>query len=311
MASIRWRAHDIRPDEGAAVTTDTNAPLTDDTDSLASLRPTTEEAVTAASDTTSDLTDDDTEDEGLLDRAADRLERNGAAAAAADALGSSPLMAHWTEKVAVLEGDLDAESAADKTMLDTVAKDMAARPSAEVGGVDIAAVKAADPGFDDQGFVASCRETLELVRKARAVRDPRFADCLLSPQLATELTAAVGADEAANRHHVEPELEISSCAITAASVDGGVPTVTVRFHLTGEELDRDTFMRVVAGTDAETQWDEDWTFARTGANGCDAVDEDHATRTDDQGGWMVAHRGWVATAIQRVGAPDALDPQNI
>ena len=293
------------------MTTDTNAPITDDTDSLASLGPSNTEAVTATSDPTSGPTDDETEDEGLLDRAADRLQRNGEAAAVAEALGSSPLMAHWTEQVAVLEGDLDDESAADKTMQETVAKDMAARPSAEAAGVDIGSVKAADPGFDDQGFLASCRETLELVRKARAVRDPRFADSLLSPELATELTAAVGADVAANHHHVEPELEISSCAITAASVDGGVPTVVVRFHLTGEELDRDTSMRVVAGTDAETQWDEDWTFARTAANGCDAVDEDHATRTDVQGGWMVAHRGWVATAIRRVGAPDALDPQNI
>ena len=282
MASIRWRAHDIRPDEGAAVTTDSNAPLTDETN-----------------------------DEGLLDRAADRLERDRPLAATAAALGRSPLMGHWTQNIATLEGDLDAETAADKTMLDTVQQDMATRPSAEADGVDIAAVKAADPAFDDQQFLGSCREALELVRKARAVRDPRFADSLLSPQLAAELSAAVASDEASNRHHVEPELEIASCAITAASVDSGVPTVVVRFHLTGEELDRDTSMRVVAGSDADTQWDEEWTFARTAADGCDAVDEDHATRTDDQGGWMLPHRGWVATAIQRVGTPDALDPQNI
>lgn len=105
--------------------------------------------------------------------------------------------------------------AADKTMLDTVQQDMAERPAAEVRGVDIAAVKAADPGFDDQRFLSACRETLELVRKAPAVRDPRFTDGVLSAQLSSELS------------------------------------------------------------------------------------------------WMVPHRGWVATAIQRVGAPDALDPQNV
>lgn len=262
-------------------------------------------------DTNAPMTDDDTEGESLLDKAADRLESNRAAAATAAALGRSPLMGHWTENIATLEGDLDAETAADKTMLDTVQEDMAERPSAEANGVDIAAVKAADPSFDDRQFLGSCREALELVRKARAVRDPRFADSLLSPQLAAELSAAVASDEASNRHHVEPELEIASCAIASASVTDGVPTVVVRFHLTGEELDRDTSMRVVAGTAAETEWDEDWTFARTAADGCDAVDEDHATRTDDQGGWMLPHRGWVAAAIQRVGAPDAIDPQNI
>ena len=261
-------------------------------------------------DTSAPLTDD-TGDEGLLDRAADRLERDRPVAAAAAELGTSPLMGHWTEHMATLEGDLDAESAADKTMLDTVQQAVAARPGAEANGVDIAAVKAVDTSFDDQQFLGACRETLELVRKARAVRDPRFAESLLSAQLASELSTAVADDDASNRHHVEPGLEIASCAITAASVADGVPTVVVRFHLTGEELDRDTSMRVIAGTETESEWDEDWTFQRTAADGCDAVDEDHALRTTEQGGWLLPHRGWVATAIQRAGAPDALDPQNI
>lgn len=254
---------------------------------------------------------DETEDGGLLDRAADRLERDRPVAAAAAALGRSPLMGHWAENIATLEGDLDAESAADRTMLDTFQKDMAARPSAEDGGVDIAAVQAADPGFDSQRFLGACRETLELERKARAVCDPRFADALLSPELAAELSTAVANDDASGRHHVEPELEIASCAITAAGVENGVPTVVVRFHLTGEELDRDTSMRIVGGTATESAWDEEWTFQRTAADGCDAVDEDHALRTAGQGGWMLPHRGWVATAIQRIGVADALDPQNI
>lgn len=262
-------------------------------------------------DTNEPLTNLDDDTESLPDRLADRLERDRPVAAAAAALGRSPLMGHWTQHIATLEGDLDAESAADKTMLDTVQQDMAARPAPEAAGVDLAAVTAADPGFDDQRFLSASRETVQLVRKARAVRDARFAEGLLSAPLAAELSSAVAADDASGRHHVEPALEIASCAITAASVENGVPTVTVRFHLTGEELDRDTAMRVIAGSTAETAWDEEWTFQRTAADGSDAVDEDHALRTDDQGGWMMPHRGWVATAIQRIGVPDALDPQNI
>ena len=282
----------------------------DPADTLAGVRHQTDEGLAVTTDTDAPLTDD-TEDEGLFDRAADRLDRDPAAAAVAAELGSSPLMSYWTEHMATLEGDLDAETAADKTMLDTVQQAMSARTAAEADGVDIAAVKAVDTGFDDQQFLGACRETLEHVRKARAVRDPRFADSLLSPQLASELSTTVADDDAANRHHVEPGLEIATCAITAANVANGVPTVTVRFHLTGEELDRDTSMRVIAGTESETAWDEDWTFQRTAADGCDAVDEDHALRTTEQGGWLLPHRGWVATAIQRVGTPDALDPQNI
>ena len=264
--------------------------------------------MTTDSDAT--LTNDD-ESEGLADRAADRLERDRPVAAAAAALGRSPFMGHWTEHMAAVLSDLDQETAADKTMLDTVQQAMSTRPPAEAEGVDIAAVKAVDAGFDDQQFLGSCRETLDLVRKARAVHDARFADGVLSADLAAALSAAVSADEASHEHLVEPELEIATCAITGARVDGGVPTVVVRFHLTGEELERDASMRIVAGNDSAREWDEDWTFQRTAAEGCDAVDEDHALRTQDQGGWMLPHRGWLATAIHRVGAPDPLDPQNI
>ncbi|MBV8526696.1 MAG: TIM44-like domain-containing protein, partial [Candidatus Dormibacteraeota bacterium] len=269
------------------MTADTDTPLTyDDTESLpdraadheggapavpaaAAPVPSPEEAaVTADSDAPPT---DAGESEGPADRVADRLERDRPVAAAAAALGRSPLMGHWTEHIATLESDLDAESAAEKTMLDAVQRDMAARPPAEAAGVDISAVKAADPGFDDRRFLSACRETLELVRKARAVRDPRFADGLLSAPLAAELSSAVTADSASGRHHVEPELEIASCAITGASVENGVPTASVRFHLTGEELHRDTAMRVIAGTTAETAWDEEWTFQRIAADGSDAV----------------------------------------
>lgn len=84
-----------------------------------------------------------------------------------------------------------------------------------------------------------------------------------------------------------PQLEIVNAAITAARADDGIPTVAVRFHLRGEELDGDGTLRIVGG------------------------DEQHALLTREQGGWMFPRRGFVVMAIQRVGAPDPLDPQSI
>lgn len=262
-------------------------------------------------DPTPDVTDGDQATEGFADRVVDRLERDRPVAAAASALGRSPLMGHWTEHMATLLDDLDAEAAADKHRLDTFQQAVDERPAAEAPGVDVAAIKAVDAGFDDEQFLGAARETLELVRKARSIDAPRFAESLLSPQLTAELLAAVNNDNATQRFHVFPQLEIDAATITSARVEEGTPAIVVRFHLRGEELDRDGSLRVVAGDDSEHEWDEDWTFQRPPQSDTDSVDEQHALLASEEGGWMFAHRGWVVTAIQRVGAPDPLDPDNI
>lgn len=108
-----------------------------------------------------------------------------------------------------------------------------------------------------------------------------------------------------------PQLEIVNAAITAARADDGIPTVAVRFHLRGEELDRDGTLRIVVGDGSEHEWDEEWTFQRHPRPDTEAVDEQHGLLTREQGGWMFPRRGFVVMAIQRVGAPDPLDPQSI
>jgi len=97
---------------------------------------------------------------------------------------------------------LDAEQAADTRMLDTEARIIAERPPAAAAGVDLAAIKQVDPGFDDQGFLGIAREIFYDAARVHAAAGPAL-----------------------------PEPEIRAAVITAASVSDGREVVTVRFTL--------------------------------------------------------------------------------
>ena len=244
--------------------------------------------------------------EHIEDEFADRAAQNPVARG----LGSA-LMPGWNKGVQTLLGDLDAEAAADKAMLDTEERVLAERPTAEAAGVDIAPIKAADPAFEDQLFLSIARESFYHVREARSMDDPRFADAILSPQLMEELSTVMAGDVAAHRHHLLPALEIKTAVITTAAVTDGKMMLTVRFHLSGEQLDRDDKMNIVSGTTDVVEWDEDWAFWRDPSVNADDIDQQHDLAREIDGGWMFAHKGWVVTSITRVGLPDLSSANNL
>ena len=83
------------------------------------------------------------------------------------------------------------------------------------------------------------------------------------------------------------------------------------FHLSSEEVDRDSAGAVIAGDLSEREWDENWTFWRDPSTDPSAVDSDEGVSMVNPRGWLFAHRGWVVTSIKRVGVPDPLDPSNL
>jgi predicted lipid-binding transport protein (Tim44 family) len=173
----------------------------------------------------------------------------------------------FDRKVRRILDDIDAEAAATQRLYDTEQALMDNRPSAEGQGVDISAVKALDPSFDDQRFLSVARESFYGIRKARVLDNPALADGEPSPQLMSALGNVVNGDVASHRHHLLPGLEVRTAVIQSVDVTGGKITIVVRFHLESEEVDRDTTGRVVAGGFSEHNWDEDWTFWRDPAIG--------------------------------------------
>lgn len=117
------------------------------------------------------------------------------------------------------------------------------RPSAEAPGVDVSAVKALDPSFDDQEFLTIARESFYSVREARGSDKPSLADAEFSAELMAQLRDVVQGDVASHRHHLLPGLEVRSAVIGSVDVTGGKFTLVVRFHLSSEELDRANWAR--------------------------------------------------------------------
>jgi predicted lipid-binding transport protein (Tim44 family) len=204
--------------------------------------------------------------------------------------------------------DMEAEAASFNKMLDAEDSMLKNRPPAEATGVDISAINALDPSFDDQQFLEVARECFYNIREARTSDNPLLADLELSPELMTELRDVIQGDVTSHRHHLLPGLEIRTAVIRSVDVTAAKFTIVVRFHLESEEVDRDAKGEVVAGDFNEREWDEDWTFWRDPTVDSGSIDRQH---TLTPGGWMCEHRGWVVTSIERLGPQDPLDPTNL
>ena len=177
------------------------------------------------------------------------------------------------------------------------------RTSPELPGVDLSAVKQADPEFDAEAFRAIARETFYKVREARTLQNPPESAELLSPQMQREIQHEISGDAASHRHHLLPFLWVNDVVISGAEVAGGQEEIRVRFSISaGEEDADDRTGQVPAGGSTEHSWEELWRFARNPKADTSASDERHEITNERTGQWLVAHRGWVVTEITRVPA---------
>jgi len=201
-----------------------------------------------------------------------------------------------------LGADVNAADVTDDQRFGDFADSLANRPTAAADDVDLSAIKALDAAFDGQEFLTIARDCFYHVRQARTTRNPNLDDAILSPQLEKELDDVIAGDVAAHRHHLLPGLEIRTIVITSAAVTDGTLTLTTRLHLVGEEAERDDSFKLVSGSEQAHEWDEDWTFWRDPSVDSSATDRQRTEMRQSQGGWFIAHKGWMVTAIERAGA---------
>jgi len=188
-------------------------------------------------------------------------------------------------------------------MVDGVVAALDDRTPAELPGVDTSAIRQVDPGFDDEAFRAIARETFYKVREARKLQNPPESAELLSPQMQRELQNAISGDVASHRHHLLPFLTVKDAVIAGAQVIGGQEQIDVLFSISAVEEDLDDRTgQVLAGDTCEHSWEERWRFAREPQADTSASDERHEITFDRTGQWMVAHRGWIVTQIERLPA---------
>jgi len=187
--------------------------------------------------------------------------------------------------------------------VDGVVAALKERTPPELPGVDLSAVKQIDPEFDDESFRAVARETFYKVREARTLQNPQESAELLSPQMQREIQDEISGDAVSYRHHLLPFLSVNDVVISGAEVVGDQEEIRAHFSISaGEEDADDRTGQVLAGGSTEHSWEELWRFTRNPQADTSASDERHEitnVRTDQ---WLVAHRGWVVTAITRLPA---------
>jgi len=175
------------------------------------------------------------------------------------------------------------------------------RTPATLPGVDANVIKQIDPEFDAEAFRAIARETFYKVREARKLQNPQETAELLSHEMQLQLQSAIEGDVASHRHHLLPFLWIKDAVIAAAQVVDGREEIDVRFSISAAEEDVDDRTGQVAeGDTAEHAWDELWRFTRTPGADTAVSDERHEITLAEPDRWLVAHRGWTVTSIERL-----------
>jgi predicted lipid-binding transport protein (Tim44 family) len=135
-------------------------------------------------------------------------------------------------------------------------------PGAEIAG--IAAIKAADRGFDDMGFLAGARGAFEIIVNAFAKGDTASLQPLLSEPVFASFSDAIRARDAAHETHETNLLAVKAIEIADAALEGTTATVTVKFVSDQINVTRGPDGAVIDGNPDQVEEKTDlWSFARS------------------------------------------------
>jgi predicted lipid-binding transport protein (Tim44 family) len=128
----------------------------------------------------------------------------------------------------------------------------------------IAAIKAADRGFEEAAFLAGARGAFEIIVNAFAKGDTATLQPLLSEQVFASFRDAIRARAAQHETLETTLLSIKSVEVAAAGADRGAAHVTVKFVSDQTNVTRANDGSVVDGNPDQVEEKTDlWTFART------------------------------------------------
>ncbi|WP_222183824.1 Tim44/TimA family putative adaptor protein [Geminicoccus harenae] len=138
-------------------------------------------------------------------------------------------------------------------------------PPAEpvVDGTGLAALRAADPGFDLAGFMTGAKSAFGMIVDAFARGDLAALRPLLSDQVFRNFKAAIDQRDAAGERLETEIMAEPASELVEASVRHGIARVTLRFVSRQINVTRDASGRPIAGDPARPEEVVDlWTFER-------------------------------------------------
>jgi predicted lipid-binding transport protein (Tim44 family) len=139
-----------------------------------------------------------------------------------------------------------------------------ARPALAAGLTGIAALKAADPTFEEQSFLNGARGAFEIIVRAFAAGDATALEPLLNKDVYGAFVEAIRARQAAKETLQTTLVAIKSASIVEGAVEGAAGLVTVKIVSDQINVTRAADGRVVEG-DAEkvVEKTDFWTFSRS------------------------------------------------
>jgi predicted lipid-binding transport protein (Tim44 family) len=178
-------------------------------------------------------------------------------------LGRRPGPMRPADRLAKFDAKPDAGSADNIVTLPERARpeEGAAPPAAPAGG--LAQIRAADPQFDPDHFLAGSRAAFEMIVRAFAGGDAATLRPLLSDEVYERFADAIRQRVAAKETHETNLVAIKSATIDEAELNGRTAFVTVKFVSDQVNVTRAADGAIVDG-DAElvVEKTDFWTFAR-------------------------------------------------
>jgi predicted lipid-binding transport protein (Tim44 family) len=134
---------------------------------------------------------------------------------------------------------------------------------AQIGGDGMPALRAADPSFNADAFLAGARTAFEMIVKAFAAGDRATLQPLLSPEVFTAFSDSIAARQAAKETHETKIVAIKVAVIEHVAIEDAAGRVTVKLVTDQINATRDASGTVVEG-DADTAIEKTdyWTFSR-------------------------------------------------
>jgi predicted lipid-binding transport protein (Tim44 family) len=139
-----------------------------------------------------------------------------------------------------------------------------AQPAPAAIGMDgLAALRAVDPSFNPDAFLAGARTAFEMIVKAFAAGDTATLQPLLSPDVFAAFSEAIQARRAAKETHETKIVAIKVAVIEHIAVEGGNGLVTVKLVTDQINATRAADGSVVEGdADNAIEKTDFWTFNR-------------------------------------------------
>jgi predicted lipid-binding transport protein (Tim44 family) len=136
-------------------------------------------------------------------------------------------------------------------------------PANASGTEGLAALRAADPSFNPDAFLAGARNAFDIIVKAFAAGDIAALQPLLSPDVFTAFAEAIRARQAAKETHETKIVAIKSATIEHAASEGATALVTVKLVTDQINATRAADGSVVEGDPEKAIEKTDfWTFSR-------------------------------------------------